>query len=205
MTSVTILDFLTHQPMSPSVLLFAYQTGWFPMADGETNEIYWHSPMQRAIFPLHGNALSSSLQKMYKKSPWTNTINNDFSTVIARCAERDDTWISPEIIEIYTELHDQGHAHSIETWDEDQLIGGLYGVSIGSAFFGESMFSLQSNASKHAFVHLYKHLIERNFTLLDSQYINDHTKLLGAQCISRMKYLELLAQAIQHQEVTFFA
>ena len=103
---------------------------------------------------------------------------------------------------MYTELHDQGYAHSIETYHDGILIGGLYGVSIGSAFFGESMLSLSSNASKMAFVHLYNHLISQGFTLLDSQYINDHTYSLGAITVSRTHYLEMLSQAIQ-QPISF--
>jgi leucyl/phenylalanyl-tRNA--protein transferase len=203
MTSINILDFLEHQPLTPSLLLFAYQTGWFPMADDETNEIYWHSPMRRAIFPLNEDGPKSSLKKAFTKSPWTYGVNTAFSEVITQCANRKDTWISKDIIDLYSELHDLGYAHSIETYHKGVLIGGLYGVSIGSAFFGESMFSLQSNASKMAFVHLYKHLIQRGFTLLDSQYINDHTLSLGAKTVSRTQYLELLSFAIQQKDISF--
>ena len=203
MTSINILDFLENQPLTPSVLLFAYQTGWFPMADDETNEIYWHSPMRRAIFPLSEDGPKPTLKKAYKKSDWSFTINTAFSDVIQQCAKRKDTWISQDIIMAYTELHDQGFAHSVETYHEGRLIGGLYGVSIGSAFFGESMFSLQSNASKLAFVHLYNHLIYQGFTLLDSQYINDHTLSLGAKTISRTQYLQMLSEAVQKKDITF--
>lgn len=201
-TSINILDFLENHPFSPSLLLFAYQTGWFPMADDETNEIYWHSPMRRAIFPLNPIGPKKSLKKMYANSEWTFSINGAFSEVIEHCANRKDTWISSDIKAVYTELHDQGYAHSIETYHNGILIGGLYGVSIGSAFFGESMFSLSSNASKMAFVHLYNHLISQGFTLLDSQYINDHTYSLGAITVSRTHYLEMLSQAIQ-QPISF--
>lgn len=203
MTSINILDFLEHQPLSPSLLLFAYQTGWFPMADDESNEIYWHSPMRRAIFPLSTDGPKRSLKKEYAKSSWSFSINTAFSDVINHCSNRKDTWISQDIISAYSELHDQGYAHSIETYQDGTLIGGLYGVSIGSAFFGESMFSLQSNASKMAFVHLYNHLISKGFTLLDSQYINDHTLSLGAITISRTQYLEQLSMAIQQKHVSF--
>ena len=199
MTSINILDFLENQPFTPSLLIFAYQTGWFPMADDETNEIYWHSPMRRAIFTLLSDGPKKSLKKEYAKSEWTFSINTAFSEVIEQCANRKDTWISSDIKQVYSELHDQGYAHSVETYQDGILIGGLYGVSIGSAFFGESMFSHASNASKMAFVHLYKHLISRGFTLLDSQYINDHTLSLGAITISRMQYLEMLSKAIQQQ------
>jgi leucyl/phenylalanyl-tRNA--protein transferase len=202
-TSINILDFLENQPFSPSLLLFAYQTGWFPMADDESNEIYWHSPVRRAIFPLHSDGPKFALKKAYAKSGWSFAINTAFSEVIQHCANREDTWISQDIITVYSDLHDQGYAHSIETYDNGNLIGGLYGVSIGSAFFGESMFSLQSNASKMAFVHLYRHLIQQGFTLLDSQYINDHTLSLGAITISRTQYLEMLSQAVQNQDISF--
>jgi leucyl/phenylalanyl-tRNA--protein transferase len=203
MTSINILDFLENQPLTPSLLLFAYQTGWFPMADDETNEIYWHSPIRRAIFPLSEDGLKTTLKKAYKKSEWSFTINSAFSDVIQQCAKRKDTWISQDIIMTYTELHNQGFAHSVETYHEGNLIGGLYGVSIGSAFFGESMFSLQSNASKLAFVHLYNHLIHQGFTLLDSQYINDHTLSLGAKTISRSQYLQMLSEAVQKKDIAF--
>jgi leucyl/phenylalanyl-tRNA--protein transferase len=173
------------------------------MADDETNEIYWHSPMRRAIFPLSKDGPKPTLKKAYKKSNWSFAINTAFSDVIQQCAKREDTWISQDIIMAYTELHDQGFAHSVETYHEGNLIGGLYGVSIGSAFFGESMFSLQSNASKLAFVHLYNHLIYQGFTLLDSQYINDHTLSLGAKTISRTQYLQMLSEAVQKKDITF--
>ena len=203
MTSFDILDFLENQPLTPSLLLFAYQTGWFPMADDETNEIYWHSPMRRAIFPLCEDGPKPTLKKAYINSDWSFTINTAFSDVIQQCAKRKDTWINEDIMMAYTTLYDQGFAHSVETYHEGNLIGGLYGVSIGFAFFGESMFSLQSNASKLAFVHLYNHLIHQGFTLLDSQYINDHTQLLGAKTILRSEYLQMLSEALQKKDITF--
>ena len=169
------------------------------MADDESGEIYWHSPMRRAIFPLNPDGPKKSLKKDYAKSVWTFSINTAFTEVIEQCANREDTWISSDIKTVYSELHDQGYAHSVETYQDGVLIGGLYGVSIGSAFFGESMFSLKSNASKMAFVHLYKHLIAQGFTLLDSQYINDHTYALGAITVSRTQYLEMLSEAVQQQ------
>lgn len=203
LTTLNIMDFLEHQSLSPSLILFAYQTGWFPMSDDEDKQIYWHSPERRAIFPLQIDTLKSSLIKAYHKSDWTYTINTHFQHVIEQCANRDTTWISDEIIQAYSDLHAQGFAHSVEVWDQHEIIGGLYGVTIGSAFFGESMFSMKSNASKMAFVHVFLHLIQKNFTLLDSQYINDHTKSLGAITISRIEYLERLSNAVQNKEVSF--
>jgi leucyl/phenylalanyl-tRNA--protein transferase len=203
MTSFNILDFLEHQPLSASLILFAYQTGWFPMADDEDNQIYWHSPESRAIIPIKQQYLKSSLVKSYSKSNELFTINQDFDFVIEQCANRQSTWISNDIVTAYSDLHQKGYAHSIEVWKDDQIIGGLYGVAIGSAFFGESMFSLQSNASKHAFVHLYNQLLNNGFTLLDSQYINDYTQSLGAITVSRTSYLEMLSEAIHRNEIQF--
>ena len=203
MTSVNILEFFEHQALSSSLILFAYQTGWFPMANDEDGDIYWHSPERRAIIPIEIEYLKSSLIKSYNKSAEEYTINHNFEYVIEQCANRQSTWISNEIKLAYTELHQQGYAHSIEVWKDGIIIGGLYGVAIGSAFFGESMFSHQSNASKHAFVHLYQHLLKQGFTLLDSQYINDHTQSLGAITISRKVYLEMLSKAVLTNNVSF--
>jgi len=203
MTTLNILDFFEHQPLSASLILFAYQTGWFPMADDEDNQIYWHSPERRAIIPIKQDYLKASLMKSYSKSKEIYTMNQDFEFVIQQCANRQNTWISNDILSSYTDLYHKGYAHSIEVWKDGKIIGGLYGVAIGSAFFGESMFSLESNASKHAFVHLYNHLLENGFTLLDSQYINDHTQSLGAITVSRPSYLEMLTEAIHRNDVQF--
>lgn len=203
MTSINIIDFFEHQPLSSSLILFAYQTGWFPMADDEDGEIYWHSPERRAIIPLEKGYLRTSLTKSYTKSEYAFSINTNFQHIIEQCANRNTTWISSDIISVYTDLHHRGYAHSIEVWKNDEIVGGLYGVAIGSAFFGESMFSHQSNASKHAYVYLYNHLLSRGFSLLDSQYINDHTQSLGAITISRVEYLDMLTKAIHKNDINF--
>ena len=196
MTSLSIIDYLESQPLSTNIVMLAYRTGWFPMGDSESEDIYWHCPNRRAIFPLDNDYIPKSLKQFLSKNIFNHTINNAFEQVIQHCANRPESWITEEIIDIYTALHIAGHAHSIETWLDGKLVGGLYGVSVGSAFFGESMFSLQSNASKSAFIFLKKHLISQGFTLLDSQYINDFTQSLGAIEISRVQYLEQLSKAV---------
>ena len=178
-------------------LLNAYTNGFFPMADSDTNEIKFYSPFNRAIFPIYDIKPHKSVKQFIRRNTLEITINNNFPFVISACADRKEVWISDQIIDWYTDLHKYGFAHSIEVWNEDVIIGGLYGVSIGAAFFGESMFSCVSNASKVAFYFLVEYLKERKFKLLDSQFINDHTKLLGAIEVTRNEYLQMLEQAIK--------
>ena len=175
-------------------LITAYMNGYFPMAD-DSNEINYYSPSYRAIFPIYNIKPHKSTKQFIKRNPITTTINNDFHFVINACANRKNTWISSEIINWYITLHKYNFAHSIEVWYDNAIVGGLYGVAIGGAFFGESMFNYISNASKVAFYFLVEHLKQRNFELLDSQFINDHTKLLGAIEIPRDDYLQLLKRA----------
>lgn len=181
----------------PELLVRAYKEGYFPMADSFDGNIYWHSPDPRAIFPLDKMKIPRSLKNRMSKAGFTFTINHDFGEVIKRCADRVDTWISDEIITSFTQLNELGYAHSIETRLGGQLVGGLYGVSIGGAFFGESMFNLVPDASKSAFYFLVNHIKERNYLLLDTQYINHHTKMLGAIEIPRLHYLKILHKAIE--------
>ena len=183
-------------------LLNAYCQGYFPMADERNGEISWYSPDLRAIFPIEKIKPSKKFLKEFAKNPMKCTVNNNFEAVIHYCSDRKTTWISDEIIELYCELHKLGFAHSIETWQEGEIVGGLYGVSIGGAFFGESMFNTVSNASKIAFYFLIEYLKIRNFILLDSQFINDFTAQLGAIEIPREKYLQKLKFAI-HQNCSF--
>ncbi|MFW5663323.1 MAG: leucyl/phenylalanyl-tRNA--protein transferase, partial [Bacteroidota bacterium] len=140
--------------------------------------------------------LPRSLKQSIKKYNFRFTVNNAFEEVISACADREETWISDEIIENYLKLHHMGHAHSVETYIDDELAGGLYGVSLGGAFFGESMFNNISDASKAAFYHLVKRLKLKGFILLDSQYINEHTKMLGAIEVPRDFYLKQLTRAL---------
>jgi len=186
----------------PDVLLLGYRNGFFPMADPDLGRILWHRPEQRGVIPLDRVKISRSLRKEIERGTFTITIDEAFSDVIQGCAAREDTWINDEIIDAYTDLHHLGHAHSVEAWHNGQLAGGLYGVSIGGAFFGESMFSIVSNASKVAFAHLVYRLNSRGYRLLDTQYVNDFTASLGAIEIPDVVYQMLLADAL-HAPCTF--
>lgn len=188
-------------PLTAEALLAAYATGYFPMADGrEEKELYWYAPEQRGILPLDGFHVPRSLQKFMRHSPYEVRVDTAFEAVIRACADlraEKGTWINDTIIRLYTRLWDLGFAHSVECWEEDRLIGGLYGVSLGGAFFGESMFSIAVNASKVALVHLVERLRMAGYTLLDTQYLNDHLKQFGVREIPRPDYLELLAKALK--------
>jgi leucyl/phenylalanyl-tRNA---protein transferase len=178
-------------------LLNAYKEGYFPMAESRDGDIFWHNPNQRAVIPLEKAIMPRSLRQFLKKYNFEYTVNNNFSAVIEYCSYRNDTWINDEIIEAYIKLNEAGYAHSVETWFEGELIGGLYGVSIGGAFFGESMFNLVDNASKAAFYYLVERLKNLNFLLLDSHYLNNHTKNLGAIEIPKFLYLIILKKAME--------
>lgn len=181
--------------LTPELILLAYGHGYFPMAHEEDGDIYWHSPDPRAIIPLDGVIVSRSLRQTIRKGLYTIRCNTACEQVIRNCANRHETWISEEIIEVYTALHQLGYVHSVEAWYKDTLAGGLYGVAIGGAFFGESMFSVMDNASKTAFIALTERLREQDFLLLDSQYINPHMESLGAVEIPRKQYMRLLVEA----------
>jgi leucyl/phenylalanyl-tRNA--protein transferase len=185
--------------LDPNVIIHAYTKGYFPMAHPEDgNAIFWHLPEIRGIIPLDERfKASKNLQKLYKKGKFQLFQNRDFEGVIRNCAARDDTWISEEIIDSYIDLHEMGIAHSFEAWHNGELAGGLYGLAIGKAFFGESMFHLVTDASKIALLFLVDSLREKGFTLLDSQYLNDHIKQFGAYEIEHEEYLELLNIALQ--------
>jgi leucyl/phenylalanyl-tRNA--protein transferase len=188
---------LIQNSLETDPLLIAYRTGYFPMADPKSGVISWYSPDPRAIIPLESFHIPHSLRKLIKQGIFEIRFNTAFEMVIRGCADRGDTWISPEIIRAYTSLNSLGHAHSVEAWQRGDLVGGLYGVSIGGAFFGESMFSYVPNASKVALVHLVKRLLERHFLLLDSQIINEHMKQFGAIEIPRSEYLAVLSKAVR--------
>lgn len=184
--------------LMPEVLLVGYRNGFFPMAETGTGRIAWHRPDPRAIIPMDNVHVSRSLRQAIQRKLFRITFNTAFVDVITRCSEREESWISDEIIEAYKGLHEMGYAHSAEAWQGSTLVGGLYGVHIGAAFFGESMFSSVSNASKVAFAHLVSRLAHRGFELLDTQYINDFTESLGAIEIPDAEYTALLANAIAH-------
>jgi leucyl/phenylalanyl-tRNA--protein transferase len=190
------------QQLDPDFVVMAYCNGYFPMADPRTRVISWYSPNPRAIIPLDTFSIPRSLKQRMRRRPFDIKRDTAFAQVIRRCAEREETWISDEIIRVYTELHERGFAHSVEAWDGDVLAGGLYGVAINGAFFGESMFSRQSDASKIALVHLVDHLNARHFGLLDTQYINSHVSQFGAVEIPRSSYLLLLSDAL-HRKTQF--
>jgi leucyl/phenylalanyl-tRNA--protein transferase len=175
----------------PETLLGAYAQGIFPMA--EAGEILWFSPTQRGIIPLDDRFhIPRGLKKALSKKPFEIRFDTAFREVMKGCAERDETWIDPVILESYCRLHDLGHAHSVECWDSDGLQGGLYGVVLGKAFFGESMFSRKTDASKIALVALVELLRENGFLLLDTQWMTEHLRTFGGIEIGRTQYLRKL-------------
>lgn len=190
-------------------LLAAYANGYFPMADTKDSPILqWMYPEMRGILPLDTFHTPKSLAKFIKKSPFVITTNTAFPQVIRACADvtevRKETWINEQIIKLYCELWENGYAHSVECWQGSELVGGLYGVAIGGAFFGESMFSKTSNASKVALVHLVELLKNAGYTLLDAQFTNEHLKQFGIIEIPRNNYLKKLAQAISITPEKYF-
>jgi len=189
------------QRFDANILLDCYRRGVFPMAESRNdNGIFLVDPDTRGIIPLEGLHISKSLAKVIKRKEFDVTYDKCFSTVIEQCAlatkERPETWINSGIAFLYNQLHQMGHAHSVEVWKDDKLAGGLYGVSIGGAFFGESMFSRATNASKVALAFLVERLNERGYTLLDTQFITDHLKTLGAIEIIRAEYHDRLREAL---------
>jgi leucyl/phenylalanyl-tRNA--protein transferase len=179
----------------PDLLLEAYASGIFPMGmpDGE---IRWYSPDPRGILPLEEFHTPHGLKRILRKRSWDVRIDTAFQEVMQACASREETWITEVIAESYTLLFESGHAHSVEVWQDDKLAGGLYGVSIGGAFFGESMFHRVTDASKVALWHLVEILKKGGFTLLDSQWTTPHLEQFGAREIPRSDYLEKLAVAL---------
>ena len=181
--------------IAPEVLLQGYRLGVFPMAM-ESGAIEWFSPDPRGILPLADFHIPHDLERVVRKGGFEIRVNTSFEQVMRRCAERPDTWINPEIIESYTRLHELGSAHSVETWLDGKMAGGLYGVSIGGAFFGESMFHDVTDASKVALCALIERLRASQFVLLDTQWLTPHLKRFGAVEVSRRQYLYLLTRAV---------
>ncbi len=181
--------------LQPERLLNAYYNGIFPWFN-QDDPILWWSPDPRAVFSPGNLRVSRSLVKYLKKQSWTFSINKQFAAVIQGCAapraKQEETWISADIQQAYLSLHQQGHAHSIEVWEDDALIGGLYGLAIGQVFCGESMFHLRTNASKAAMIVLQQHLLRCGFKLIDAQVENPHLDSLGAKSIKRKDFLTLL-------------
>ncbi len=184
--------------LTPELLLYGYQCGIFPMADpDEGDAVYWFAPDPRAILPLDAFHVPKNLAKLVRRETFEVTYDRDFEAVIRACAERPETWISEEIIQAYVALHRMGFAHSVECRRDGALAGGLYGVAIGGAFFGESMFHRERDASKVALVHLVRKLREGGFTLLDTQYTTPHLARFGVIEIPRAEYERRLAKALR--------
>jgi leucyl/phenylalanyl-tRNA--protein transferase len=182
--------------ITPDILMRAYSIGLFPMAESaESATLFWVDPKQRGIFPLDGLVISGSLAKTVRSERFEIRVDSDFDGVIDGCAERDKTWINTDIRRLYGALFADGNAHSVEVLEEDVLVGGLYGVSLGAAFFGESMFHTVRDASKVALVHLVARLRFGGFCLLDTQFVTPHLASLGAIEILREAYLQRLDQA----------
>lgn len=187
--------------ITPSVLLRAYACGIFPMSESADDPtIFWVEPEKRGIIPLDGFRVASRLARTVRADTFRVTVNTAFKQTIAGCAApqrgRDDTWINGRIRDLYTSLHEIGHCHSVEAWRNDQLVGGLYGVSLGRAFFGESMFHIERDASKVALVHLVARLLAGGFVLLDTQFVTDHLRTFGAVEVPRRRYRMLLDEAV---------
>src|SRR5436189_5878534 len=187
--------------ITPEVLLRAYACGIFPMAESADDPtLFWVEPEMRGVIPLDGFRIASRLARTVRSDAFTVTVDTTFKAVIAGCAApqpgRDDTWINKRIRDLYIGLHELGHAHSVEVWNNDDLVGGLYGVSLGRAFFGESMFHRARDASKVALVHLVARLITGGFELLDTQFVTDHLTTFGAIEVSSRQYHKLLETAL---------
>lgn len=186
--------------LTPAVLLNAYANGVFPMAEHQDdNELFWVDPKQRGVFPLDTFHISRSLAKRLRRGQFHVAVNRDFSGTVRSCANRPETWINQTISDLYDQLHAAGHAHSLEVYDPDgTMIGGVFGITLGAAFFGESMFSTKTDASKIALAYLVDRLRAGGFMLFDTQFITDHLASLGAIEISRSHYRQQLAEAITH-------
>jgi leucyl/phenylalanyl-tRNA--protein transferase len=187
--------------VTPELLLRAYAFGVFPMAESRHDaELYWIDPKQRGVLPLDRFHVPKSLKRSVRKRRFEITVDSAFEAVMMGCSEpsrgRPDSWINDEILRLYVQLHRMGFAHSVEAWREGRLAGGLYGVAIGAAFFGESMFSREPDASKVALVHLVARLRAGDFKLLDTQFVTKHLARFGAVEIPRQQYQEMLTQAI---------
>lgn len=189
--------------LTPELILRAYQAGIFPMAeDASSDDLFWVSPQRRGIIPLEAAHISRSLRKTLKHNPYSVRIDTDFGAVIEGCAtagtDRDSTWINIAIRRLYGELFRRGFVHTVEVWDGADLVGGLYGVSIGAAFFGESMFHRKTDCSKIAMAHLLDRLKAGGYRLLDTQFITDHLRTFGGIEIAREDYELRLADALKH-------
>lgn len=186
--------------LTPELVLRAYGAGVFPMADdAASDEIYWVDPRKRGILPLNGFHLSRSLRKRMLRDDYRVRVDTCFAKVLDKCADRPETWINPQIRDLFIQLHHMGYAHSVEVWRDYTLIGGLYGLRLGAAFFGESMFSAERDGSKIALAWLVARLRTGRFTLLDTQFTTPHLEGLGARLVPRGHYHELLERALMRR------
>lgn len=183
--------------LTPEMLLQAYAAGIFPMADSaESHDLHWIDPLRRGVIPLDGFHISRSLQRRLLHAPYRVAIDNDFKATVAACADRSETWINARLFRLYADLHRMGQAHSVELWDGPDLVGGVFGVTLGGAFFGESMFSRRTDTSKMALAYLVARLRMAGFTLFDVQFLTPHLGRLGAVEIPRAAYRARLQQAL---------
>ena len=190
--------------ITPEILLRAYSIGLFPMSEGATDPgLFWVDPEERGIIPLATFDVSRSLAKVVRNDHFETSIDRDFGAVLDACAARGGaggtTWINTRIRQLYGQLHTAGHAHSVECWRDGRLVGGLYGVSLGAAFFGESMFHMERDASKVALVHLVARLRHSKYRLLDTQFVTPHLASLGAIAVPRARYRRMLEVAVAAQ------
>lgn len=186
--------------LTADLLLQGYAMGVFPMAEARDDpDVFWVDPRRRGVLPLDGFHISRSLARTLRRGQLRPSVDRAFTDVVAGCADRPETWINDTIFALYDELHDRGFAHSLEVWDSDRLVGGVYGVSLGAAFFGESMFSRRTDASKVALAYLSDRLRLGGYTLFDTQFITPHLRRLGGIEISRHDYLRRLRSAMAQQ------
>lgn len=191
---------MTPDAITPEILLRGYASGIFPMAESrDAADIHWVDPRRRGIIPLDGFHISRSLRRRILRCGWEVRVDSAFAGVVEGCAERDETWINDRIFALYVSLHRSGFAHSIELWEGSALVGGVYGVVLGSAFFGESMFSRRTDASKVALAHAVHRLNAGGFTLFDTQFLTPHLKSLGGVEIPRAEYHRRLAEALDRR------
>jgi len=187
----------TRPVLTPDLMVRAYAAGIFPMSESADDpHVFWVDPQRRGVIPLDGFHISRSLRKRIRRSDYRALVNTDFAAVLAHCADREPTWINGELSACYMALHARGLAHSVEIWDAQGLAGGVFGVTLGAAFFGESMFSIRKDGYKLAIAHLVHRLRAGRFTLFDTQFVTDHLTTLGAIEIPRSAYRAALGDAL---------
>jgi leucyl/phenylalanyl-tRNA--protein transferase len=184
-----------NQPFTAQLVLAAYTQAIFPMGNDD-GSIYWYSPDPRCIIDIEDFHAPKRLMRTYRQGKFEMRVNTAWEEVLRMCAKRESTWITDEIFRVYTELHEMGFAHSVEAYYKGKLAGGLYGVAVGGAFMGESMFHVETDASKVSLVYLVERMRERKFTLLDSQYMTDHLGTFSARNIPRSEYIRRLKEAL---------